>query len=803
MTDEATEIPDFIPRPYQLDFLRAMDNGLKRAVLVWHRRCIAKGTQVLMFNGSVKNIEDLVKGDKILSHNGERVVEDEIIDVWSAGTKETVIGKSSGQMPICATKDHRFATSHQGSKNKINWTPLSEASLSNQMALLYKGVNHGDVSEPCLSEWLGYMLTDGYVNAHQQPKFTNINKEILLRVEELTKSLWDMDVIWRKKGNGYDIGMTSGQTGSQLPNPIKRWFNKHKITGSREDRRLPKIVWDWDRETVGRFFAGVISGDGCIYTQKLGRVIEGKSLSPSTEIKISCGLSKNMADDMYWLLRKHGFICSPVINESRHTNWMVRIWNRDSVKKLLSFGKIYGKEDKRLKAIESYSCKRLRKEWNDCHRAHIKTEEFNWVETFDIETKNNHNFFANGYLVHNSGKEVTCLNYLVRQAWWHRVGTYVYFFPTSTLGRRILWDGANKDGKRFLDYIPKRIIEGKPNSVEMKIRLTNGSVIQIIGTDQVVNVGINPVGCVFSEYSLQDPKCWNFVRPILRENGGWAVFNFTPRGKNWAHDIYLMAKNNDNWFCQKLSIDDTKVLDNDDMDAERNEDMSEHLIQQEYYCNFDQGIEGAYYARYLQKAELEGRITSVPYDPNCSVDTYWDLGVSDETVILMCQNVGNEVHIINMYRNQGEGLGHYAKWVQCEAEKWGYVYGEHHAPHDIQVRELGSGAQTRLQIAKDLGISFKIVPNISIQEGIELSRGIFPRIWIDRDKCNYLVKCLENYHKNFNERLNVYSNKPVHDWSSHCCDAWRYMSIMQNKRRRGTMSEEEAMSMQRAYVFRH
>lgn len=402
-----------------------------------------------------------------------------------------------------------------------------------------------------------------------------------------------------------------------------------------------------------------------------------------------------------------------------------------------------------------------------------------------------------------AGKEIACFNYMIRQAYWHRVGTYVYFFPTSTLGRRILWDGANKDGKRFLDYIPKEIIEGQPNSNEMKIRLKNGSVIQIIGSDQIVNVGINPVGCVFSEYSLQDPKCWNFVRPILRENQGWAVFNFTPRGKNHAYDLWLMAKNNPEWFCQTLTIRDTGVLSESDMESERAEGMSDHLIEQEYYCNFDQGSEGAYYAKLLSKAERQGRICVVPWEPSTAVDTYWDLGVSDETVILLVQNVGNQIHIINMYRNQGEGLNHYARWLQSEADKYDYVMGDHYAPHDIQVRELGSGAKTRLQIAKDLGIRFNIVPRLSIQEGIELTRGIFPRLWIDTDKCGYLIKSIENYHKSFNERLNVYSDKPVHDWSSHCCDALRYLAVMQNKRSKAGMSEADANLLEQRYAFRH
>jgi phage terminase large subunit len=400
-----------------------------------------------------------------------------------------------------------------------------------------------------------------------------------------------------------------------------------------------------------------------------------------------------------------------------------------------------------------------------------------------------------------AGKEIVCFNYMIRQAYWHRVGTYVYFFPTTRLGRRILWDGINKDGKRFISYIPKQIIE-KINEQEMKIILKNGSIIQIIGTDLIENVGVNPVGLVFSEFSLQDPKAWAFTRPILRENQGWAVFNSTPRGRNHAYDMYLMAKNNPEWFCQKLSILDTGVLTEEDMDSERREGMSEQMIQQEYYCNFDQGVEGSYYAKLLNQAEIDGRLTSVPYDPNTCVDTYWDLGVSDETVVLFCQNVGNQIHIINMYRNQGEGLGHYAKFMQDQASKYGYVYGDHYAPHDIQVRELGSGAKTRLQIAKDLGIRFQIVPKVSIFEGIELCRGIFHKLWIDSKKCNYFIKCAEDYHKAYNERLNVYSDKPVHNWASHTMDAFRYMAIVQTKRYKGHMSEEEARNLERMYSTR-
>ena len=398
-----------------------------------------------------------------------------------------------------------------------------------------------------------------------------------------------------------------------------------------------------------------------------------------------------------------------------------------------------------------------------------------------------------------AGKEITCFNEMIKRAFWHRVGTYVYFFPTARLGRRILWDGMDKEGKRFLHYIPPSIIDGNLNSVEMKIKFTNGSNIQIIGTDQIINVGINPVGCVFSEFALQDPYSWNHIRPILRENEGWAVFNFTPRGKNHAYDLYLMAKRNPNWFCQKLTIKDTDVITDEDIEEERREGMSEILIQQEYFCSFDQGAEGSYYAKYLNQAEIDGRITRVSYDPMASVDTSWDLGVGDETVILFSQKIGQEDHLIDMYRNQGEELNHYAKIVQQKAGEGGWTYGDHCAPHDIKVRELGSGAQTRLDIARELGINFLVVPNLPIAEGIELARGLFPRLWIDSEKCSFFIKAAENYHKHYNEKLNVYSDRPVHDWSSHCLDAFRMMAIMQNKMRGSHMTEEDADRMAKLY----
>lgn len=189
-----------------------------------------------------------------------------------------------------------------------------------------------------------------------------------------------------------------------------------------------------------------------------------------------------------------------------------------------------------------------------------------------------------------SGKDKVCFNYMIKKAFEKR-GTYFYFLPTYTQAKKVIWDNIDNDGFKMLDHIPKDLIVGT-NSQELKIDLKNGSVIQLIAADtfEKGGVGTNPIGVVFSEYSISSPEVWDFVRPILKVNGGWAIFNFTPRGTNHAHKILQIARNTPEWFSQVLTVRDTSILTDEDIESERNEGMSEDLIEQEYYCKF---IEGA------------------------------------------------------------------------------------------------------------------------------------------------------------------------------------------------------------------
>lgn len=188
-----------------------------------------------------------------------------------------------------------------------------------------------------------------------------------------------------------------------------------------------------------------------------------------------------------------------------------------------------------------------------------------------------------------SGKDKTAINAVIPEM-MKRVGTYFYIFPTFNQGRKILWSGIDRDGMKFIEHFPKELIKGEPNTTEMKIELKNGSVFQVVGADNIDNlVGTNPVGVVFSEYSLMKARVWEFIRPILAENGGFAIFIYTPRGKNEGWKMLQTAKENTkDWWYEILTVADTKAISKEALEQERKE-MPSDLFDQEYNVKFIDG----------------------------------------------------------------------------------------------------------------------------------------------------------------------------------------------------------------------
>lgn len=378
-----------------------------------------------------------------------------------------------------------------------------------------------------------------------------------------------------------------------------------------------------------------------------------------------------------------------------------------------------------------------------------------------------------------AGKDLCDWNYLIKRA-FQTAGAYWYMFPSLKQGRKALWEGFTKDGKPYLSYIPKELIIGKPNNQEMLIKIHTmsgeSSIIRVIDSLPDKSVGAGIKGVVFSEYSLMRPTVWQYIEPMLLENGGWAIFNGTPRGENHFYQMLKMAESNDRWFSQICTVDDTGIITPEQIQQLRDEGRDEEIIQQEYYCSFAGSIMGAYYVREMTYLEKNGMIGNVPYDPNYLVYTAWDIGIGDSTAIWFYQKVDGKVHFIDHEEHTGLGLPKYVEMLQSKP----YAYGKHYAPHDIAVRDGWAGSSvptTRLQQAKKLGINFTVAPKLSIADGINAVRALLNNCKFDKNNVDYGLQCLKQYRKDYNEAKHIFSDKPCHDWTSHTADAMRVAAI--------------------------
>lgn len=368
-------------------------------------------------------------------------------------------------------------------------------------------------------------------------------------------------------------------------------------------------------------------------------------------------------------------------------------------------------------------------------------------------------------------------------------------YPTLVMGRQNLWDGIGSDGFRYRDHIPESLRVGKPNDTSMKMTVRNqlssdadmgDSLFQIGGSDNPDSLrGGNPKMFIFSEWAEQDPYAWDVVKPILDENGGIAIFNTTPKGDNHARALFEYAKNNPLWYVQLLTAEDTNIWTEEELYAiledtvkrfeadGRSRSEAEAYFQQEYMCSFKAPVIGAYYGEAITRAEKEGRVTNVPVHEGLPVNTSWDLGIDDSMTIWFWQTVAQEIHLVDYYENSGEGLPHYAQVMQDKR----YLYGKHYAPHDIKVREIGTG-KSRIAAAKELGIKFETVgEGLSIDDGINACRSIFSRCYFDKTKTSRGVNALKNYRKEWDEKNKVFKSNPKHDWASHGADGFRTFGV--------------------------
>lgn len=372
-----------------------------------------------------------------------------------------------------------------------------------------------------------------------------------------------------------------------------------------------------------------------------------------------------------------------------------------------------------------------------------------------------------------SGKDLTALA-MTTTAMLKRVGNYVHVFPEQSQGRKALWNAIDNEGREIIrNAFPEDLIETRRED-EMLIRLKNGSTWQLVGGDRVDSlVGSNIVGGVFSEFALTRARAWDFIRPMLAANGGWAVFVTTPRGLNHAYDLRALAANDPvNWFEETLTSDDTRHIPEDVLAQER-ASMPPDLFQQEYYCSWTAGQVGVVYGAELDLLTQNGQIDEVPWDPTQPVHTFWDVGVDDDTAILFAQNHRGRPRIIDCLSESNVGINYYVNALNSRP----YTYGQHFAPHDAFQREFAANARSTVMVAAELGLNFERMPYLSLLDGITAARTLLPTCYIDRVKGDPLITAMKHYHRKYDETARVWSAKPEHDWSSHLCDALRNMGV--------------------------
>ncbi len=386
------------------------------------------------------------------------------------------------------------------------------------------------------------------------------------------------------------------------------------------------------------------------------------------------------------------------------------------------------------------------------------------------------------------GKDITCWNLAIRQC-LKKVCLVLYVFPTYASAKRNLWDAISSDSVPFREFIPPEVI-ASVNSSEMKITFVNGSILQVVGgKEHATSIrGSNPYGVIMSEYAYYDSgEILDTISPILAANNGWLVIISTPNGKNHQYALHQLVKDMPNWFVYVKKTSDIQHISQEHLAFERAR-MSEEKYQQEYECSYSRGVDGAIYGRALQRLEQAGQITHVAWEPGLLVHTVWDIGLNDTNVILFFNTVGDGtiIRLIDCYSNHGLGLDHYVKIINDKP----YTYGKHFAPHDLMVREWGNGGITRYEKARQLGITFTVLPQADLQDGIENVLTHFPKFWIDAEKCKSLVNALENYYRQWDETKQLYGSKPVHNWASHWADAVRYLCQAIYKTKKGMTAEE-------------
>ena len=371
-----------------------------------------------------------------------------------------------------------------------------------------------------------------------------------------------------------------------------------------------------------------------------------------------------------------------------------------------------------------------------------------------------------------AGKTVACINDLIDKAMQNHLPMpmYGYIAPLYKQAKTIAW--------RYLKLFTKEI-SVKVMESELSVELINGAIIRLFGADNPDALrGLYFDGVILDEYAQMQPRLFGeVIAPTLVDRRGWVVFIGTPAGMNHFYEMWDEAANDPEWFTLMLKASESGIIDPVDLERLKHLPGSdEDTFNQEFECDFHAANRGAYYARQINQLETT-HCGIFPYDPDRQVLTFWDIGHTDDTSIWFGQTDGETFRIIDFFSESGYSVD---SCLDMLADK-PYVYGMGYLPHDAKNKSFQTGKSTR-ELMWERKFQLTIVPNLSVQDGIQAVRKTLPRVYFNtaNPKVKEGVNALKMYSREWDDMKQVYKNVPLHNWASHPADAFRMFALSMN-----------------------
>lgn len=373
-----------------------------------------------------------------------------------------------------------------------------------------------------------------------------------------------------------------------------------------------------------------------------------------------------------------------------------------------------------------------------------------------------------------AGKTVASVNELLIRALYtpKKNARYAYIAPFYRQAKDVAWSYLKEAAEPFVKH------HSDIRESELRVRLVNGAWITLYGSDNPDTLrGLYLDGVVLDEYGDCRPSLWTeVVLPTLADRRGWAVFIGTPKGRNHFWQVFERSKRGDGWFSLELKASTSGLLSPQDL-AEMRGQMTDDQYRQEFECDFAAAVEGTYYAATLTELESKGRFSKTSiYDPEQKVHAACDLGFSDSTAFWFWQTRPDGIAVIDYYENHSKPLSHYLEMLQDRP----YNYDTIWLPHDARAKTLQTGRSTIEQFLEHMKdeCDVRITPQLKLQHGIDAARMVLRHCFFDEKACYDGVEALRAYKRRFDELTKSFSDKPLHDWSSHGADAFRYMALI-------------------------